>query len=69
MISKKSLVAVLDKPIILTITAQNDNAKSISVQCACMGFLEALEHRLAKMQSTARQGSIVIGQFLQKLTV
>ena len=34
MISKKSLVAVLDKSIILTITAPNDNAKSISVQCA-----------------------------------
>ena len=33
MISKKSLVAVLDKSIILTITAPNDNAKSISVQC------------------------------------
>ena len=33
MISKKSLVPVLDKSIILTITAPNDNAKSISVQC------------------------------------
>ena len=33
MISKKSLVPVLDKSIILIITAPNDNAKSISVQC------------------------------------
>ena len=34
MIPKKSLDSVLDKSIILTITAPNDNAKSISVQCA-----------------------------------
>ena len=33
MIPKKSLDSVLDKSIILTITAPNDNAKSISVQC------------------------------------
>jgi hypothetical protein len=33
MISKKSLVPVLDKSIILTITGPNDNAKLISVQC------------------------------------
>ena len=32
--AKKSLDSVLDKSIILTITAPNDNAKSISVQCA-----------------------------------
>ena len=32
MIPKKSLVSVLDKSIILTITSPNDNAKSISVQ-------------------------------------
>ena len=31
MIPKKSLDSVLDKSIILTITAPNDNAKSISV--------------------------------------
>ena len=37
MISKKSLDSVLDKSIILTITAPNDNAKSISVQCAPWG--------------------------------
>ena len=37
MISKKSLVPVLDKSIILTITAPNDNAKSISVQCVWGG--------------------------------
>ena len=30
---KKSLETVLDKSIILTITAPNDNAKLISVQC------------------------------------
>ena len=34
MIPKKSLDSVLDKSIILTKTAPNDNAKSISVQCA-----------------------------------
>ena len=34
MIPKKFLDSVLDKSIILTITAPNDNAKSISVQCA-----------------------------------
>ena len=34
MISKKSLVAVLDKSIILTITAPNDNANQDPVQCA-----------------------------------
>ena len=34
MIPKRSLDSVLDKSIILTITAPNDNAKSISVQCA-----------------------------------
>ena len=34
MIPKKSMDSVLDKSIILTITAPNDNAKSISVQCA-----------------------------------
>ena len=34
MIPKKPLDSVLDKSIILTITAPNDNAKSISVQCA-----------------------------------
>ena len=34
MIPKKSLETVLDKSVILTITAPNDNAKSISVQCA-----------------------------------
>ena len=33
MISKKSLVAVLDKSIILTITAPNDNANQDPVQC------------------------------------
>ena len=33
MIPKKSLDSVLDKSIILTKTAPNDNAKSISVQC------------------------------------
>jgi hypothetical protein len=33
MISKKSLVAVLDKYIILTITAPNDNANQDPVQC------------------------------------
>ena len=33
MIPKKFLDSVLDKSIILTITALNDNAKSISVQC------------------------------------
>ena len=38
MIPKKSLDSVLDKSIILTITAPNDNAKSISVQCAGGGF-------------------------------
>ena len=32
MIPKKSLDSVLDKSIILTITAPNDNAKSISVK-------------------------------------
>ena len=37
MISKKSLVPVVDKYIILTITAPNDNAKSISVQCVWGG--------------------------------
>ena len=34
MIPKKSLDSVLDKSIILTKTAPNDNAKSVSVQCA-----------------------------------
>ena len=34
MITKKSLDSVLDQSIILTKTAPNDNAKSISVQCA-----------------------------------
>ena len=34
MIPKKSLDSVLDKSIILRITDPNDNAKSISVQCA-----------------------------------
>ena len=34
MISKKSLVAVLDKSIILTITFPNDNANQDPVQCA-----------------------------------
>ena len=34
MIPKKSLDSVLDQSIILTKTAPNDNAKSISVQCA-----------------------------------
>ena len=34
MIPKKSLDSVLDKSIIPTITAPNDNAKSISAQCA-----------------------------------
>ena len=34
MIPKKSLDSVLDKSIIWTKTAPNDNAKSISVQCA-----------------------------------
>ena len=34
MISKKSLVAVLDKSTILTITAPNDNANQDPVQCA-----------------------------------
>ena len=34
MISKKSLVAVLDKSIILTVTAPNDNANQDPVQCA-----------------------------------
>ena len=34
MISKKSLVAVFDKFIILTITAPNDNANQDPVQCA-----------------------------------
>ena len=34
MISKKSLVAILDKSIILTITAPNDNANQDPVQCA-----------------------------------
>ena len=38
MIPKKSLDSVLDKSIILTITAPNDNAKSISVQCALGGL-------------------------------
>ena len=33
MIPKKSLDSVLDQSIILTKTAPNDNAKSISVQC------------------------------------
>jgi hypothetical protein len=33
MMPKKSLDSVLDKYIILTITAPNDNSKSISVQC------------------------------------
>ena len=33
MIPKMSLDSVLDKSIILTKTAPNDNAKSISVQC------------------------------------
>ena len=33
MISKKSLVAVLDKSIILTITSPNDNANQDPVQC------------------------------------
>ena len=33
MISKKSLVAVLDKSIILTITVPNDNANQDPVQC------------------------------------
>ena len=37
MIRKKSLDSILDKSIILTITAPNDNAKSISVQCVCGG--------------------------------
>jgi hypothetical protein len=34
MIPKKPLESVLDKSIILTTAASNDNAKSISVQCA-----------------------------------
>jgi hypothetical protein len=38
MISNKSLVPVLDKSIILTITAPNDNAKLISVQCGGGGM-------------------------------
>ena len=38
MIPKKSLDSVLDKSIILTITAPNDNAKSISVQCGGGGL-------------------------------
>ena len=41
MISKKSLDSVLDKSIILTITAPNDNAKLISVQCAGPAETEA----------------------------
>ena len=38
MIPKKSLDSVLDKSITLTITAPNDNAKSISVQCGGGGY-------------------------------
>ena len=38
MIPKKSLDSVLEKSIILTVTAPNDNAKSISVQCAPSDF-------------------------------
>ena len=38
MISKKSLVAVLDKSITLTIAAPNDNANQDPVQCALADF-------------------------------
>ena len=43
MIPKKSLDSVLDKSIILTITAPNDNAKSISVQCGGGADLENIQ--------------------------
>ena len=41
MIPKKSLDSVLDQSIILTKTAPNDNAKSISVQCGWGQFLQS----------------------------
>ena len=52
MISKKSLVAVLDKSIILTITSPNDNANQDPVQCA-----PALSFKL--YQSKSKSKSIV----------
>ena len=51
MISKKSLDSVLDKSIILTITAPNDNAKSISVQCGG-GLIKYLISMLSNLAET-----------------
>ena len=45
MIPKKSLDSVLDQSIILTKTAPNDNAKSISVQCAGAAQIPSLERK------------------------
>ena len=48
MIPKRSLDSVLEKSIILTKTAPNDNAKSISVQCA----LETIDMSGSDMEDT-----------------
>ena len=53
MIPKKSLDSVLDKSIILTKTAPNDNAKSISVQCAPGGAFQNLGGRTPHTRLTS----------------
>jgi hypothetical protein len=48
MISKKSLVAVLDKSIFLTITAPNDNANQDPVQCALELYIRIALYKVAQ---------------------